>query len=180
MILAASSVSVMHLKFNHVMKWAVTSSQNTNNIPAVESFLLSFIKTSWVQCDKVSPAFSSLSQSSWYRLTRLKATFRQIKTYFASCLFDCRLLVSVGVLPCCGWYTLDWKKHFHWDLLPEALSSTCSLVCLLVESGERRKSWSWETAWDGNNKRRQENGISEGFRTPRWCDILDARMMKDI
>lgn len=167
-----TSVSVTRLKFNHVMKWTVKSSQNTNNVPAVENFLLSFIKTSWVQYDKVSPAFTSQSQSSWYRLTRPRATFRQIKTYFASCLFDWRLLVLAGVLPCCCWYTLD--------LLPEALSSTCSLVCLLVESGERRKSWSWETAGDGNDKRRQENGISEGFRTPRWCNILDARMMKDI
>lgn len=48
----------------------------------------------------MSLSFSSLSQSSWYRITRPKATFRQIKTYFVSCLLDGRQF---------GWYcVLVW------------------------------------------------------------------------
>lgn len=46
-----------------------------------------------IKCPLLSP--------SWYRLTRPKATFRQIKTYFASCLFDWRP-PSVGIVPGCG------------------------------------------------------------------------------
>jgi len=42
-----------------------------------------------LQQDEMSPAFTSLSLRSQYGITRPKATFRPIKTYFASCLLDC-------------------------------------------------------------------------------------------
>ena len=63
-----------------------------------------------LQYDEVSPAFTSLSQSSWYRPTRPKATFKQIKTYFASCLLDQRLLLLVSIVPWCGWSFSSEKK----------------------------------------------------------------------
>lgn len=110
-----------------------------------------------LQYDKVSLAFTSLSQSSWYRLTRPKAIYRQIKTYFVSCLLDKQETAWIG------WYcalvrlVCSFSGPFHRDLLPEAFSSTCSLDFLFVEYEQHTKGWYWETALDSKAERKAKS-----------------------
>lgn len=128
-----------------------------------------------LQYDKVSLAFTSLSQSSWYILTRPKATFRPIKTYFASCLLDWRLLVLDGIVPRCGWSALEWKKkQLPFSLRFVARSPRQRLFFSLSSCGIRtaqeelilRDSKTVRT----REGRQTERGIEVFQRALRWWD----------
>lgn len=142
-----------------------------------ENCLLSFITMSLVY-DRLSLAFTSLSKSSWYGLTRPKATFRQIKTYFASCLLGWILLVLVGIVPWCSWSALKWKKQkntviftkiCYWKPLADLFFSLSCRMRTAQEGLILRDSWKQR---EGKRRKKIEKDIES------WCTLVDFRTLR--
>lgn len=128
--------------------------------------------------DEVSPAFTSLSQSSWYRPTRPKAAFKQIKTYFASCLLDWRLLLLVSIVPWCGWsFSSEEKMSFSLRSVAWGLQrclffsfSSCGINILR----DSRRQWRQEKV----QKQRVALKSFSGFQEPEVMQHLGNCQVK--